>query len=139
VWTCPKCNARVDPSFDVCWRCGTTEEGDEDPDFVTADEAEPISLPTDYLQLDPGKLPESELPDAPLDLVACFEGTSLLEVKFVADQLVAAGIPATIQDMGYTTRSLLAHVVVRAEDLARARPIIEEFVEHKRAREARGD
>ena len=23
MWTCPKCGTKVDPSFDVCWACGT--------------------------------------------------------------------------------------------------------------------
>jgi hypothetical protein len=42
MWRCPKCRSKVDDSFDVCWSCGTTPDGIEDPDFVTADEAEPI-------------------------------------------------------------------------------------------------
>ena len=139
MWTCPKCNARVEPGFDVCWRCGTTEQGDEDPDFVTADEAEVIRLPTDFLKLDPGKLAESELPEPPLDLVACFQSDSLVEVKFVADLLAEQGLPAILQGVVNTRVAIPPQVVVRAEDLPRVRPIIEEFRERKRAREARGD
>src|SRR5262249_41943426 len=33
MWTCPKCKIEVEPDFDVCWSCGTSREGDEDPDF----------------------------------------------------------------------------------------------------------
>src|SRR4051794_799306 len=51
MWTCPKCREKVDESFEVCWSCGTTPEGIEDPDFVTTDEAEPIEDPP--LDLDP--------------------------------------------------------------------------------------
>jgi hypothetical protein len=41
MWQCPKCQSTVGNSFDVCWACGTTLDGIEDPDFVTADEGEP--------------------------------------------------------------------------------------------------
>jgi hypothetical protein len=34
MWTCPKCGAEVDAEFQICWQCGTTEEGVEDPSFV---------------------------------------------------------------------------------------------------------
>jgi hypothetical protein len=40
-WVCSKCQTRVEPGFDVCWNCGTSIEGVEDPTFVVADEAEP--------------------------------------------------------------------------------------------------
>ncbi len=42
MWQCPKCRSSVDDSFDVCWSCGTTPDGIEDPNFVIADEADPI-------------------------------------------------------------------------------------------------
>jgi hypothetical protein len=42
MWRCPKCRSKVDDSFEVCWSCGTTADGIEDPTFVTADEADPI-------------------------------------------------------------------------------------------------
>ena len=45
MWTCPKCHAKVDPSFEVCWKCGTTPDGVEDPTFVRADDAGPIEDP----------------------------------------------------------------------------------------------
>ena len=44
MWTCPKCDAKVDPSFEVCWRCGTSPEGVEDPGFLRADA--PVSTDT---------------------------------------------------------------------------------------------
>ncbi|GAC1449797.1 MAG: hypothetical protein NVSMB9_33860 [Isosphaeraceae bacterium] len=94
MWHCPKCQSHVDDSFEVCWSCGTTSEGVEDPDFVTADEAEAIDDPP--VDLDP------ELND-PLDdfggtpwpeLVACYMAASTVEAKFVADRLMEEGIPA---------------------------------------------
>src|SRR3954470_20149551 len=42
MWQCRKCRSKVDDSFEVCWSCGTTPDGIEDPSFVTADDADPI-------------------------------------------------------------------------------------------------
>jgi hypothetical protein len=94
MWRCPKCRSKVDDSFEVCWSCGTTPDGAEDPNFVTADEAEPI--------------PDEELPevadvDDPLadfagtpmpDLVECYMAGDTIEAKLIADQLMEEGIPA---------------------------------------------
>lgn len=32
-WPCPKCATDVEPFLDVCWACGTTRDGVEDPHF----------------------------------------------------------------------------------------------------------
>ena len=145
MWICSKCNARVEPAFDVCWRCGTTYQGEEDPDFVVAEETPPIEDPTDYLRLEVGKLPEGELPEPTLELVACYEDNSLIEAKFVADELTAEGIPAALQNTaragGMTADAYVRYpccVVVRAEDLDRARPVVEGYRERKRSRADRG-
>ena len=34
-WTCKKCGEQVPGTFGVCWKCGTTQEGLEDSEFVT--------------------------------------------------------------------------------------------------------
>ena len=34
IWTCPKCASPVTPEFAVCWNCGTTRDGVEDPTFA---------------------------------------------------------------------------------------------------------
>ena len=94
MWNCPKCREKVDDSFDVCWSCGTTPDGVEDPSFVTADEAEPIE--DNPVDLKAGM-------DDPLDdfaqepwseLVECYMAANTVEAKFVADQLMEEGIPA---------------------------------------------
>ena len=42
MWECKKCRERVENSFDVCWNCGTSREGVEDPGFrPESDEAAP--------------------------------------------------------------------------------------------------
>lgn len=35
-WPCPKCATDVEPFLDVCWACGTTRDGVEDPQFEPA-------------------------------------------------------------------------------------------------------
>lgn len=37
-WTCSKCGETVDAGFLVCWSCGTSIEGVEDPLFISGDE-----------------------------------------------------------------------------------------------------
>ncbi len=33
MWICPKCQAEVEDGFEICWACGTSADGKEDPDF----------------------------------------------------------------------------------------------------------
>lgn len=146
MWICSRCGASVEPSFDVCWRCGTSYQGEEDPDFVTADDSPPIVEPTDYLKLDAGKPTQDELDAPPLELAACFEANSVTEAKFVADQLAEGGIPATLQNthrggpVGWDAYSLYpCRVVVRAEDLPRATLWVKDFRARRKAREPMAD
>lgn len=41
AWNCPKCSETVEDSFAVCWSCGTSQDGVEDPEFES--EREPDS------------------------------------------------------------------------------------------------
>jgi Double zinc ribbon len=56
-WTCPKCAAVVDPGFAVCWNCGTTSDGVEDPHFVREEDVVAI----DDEPEDPGGVTDAEL------------------------------------------------------------------------------
>jgi uncharacterized protein YbjQ (UPF0145 family) len=40
MWECKKCLERVEDSFEVCWNCGTSKDGVEDPLFQREAEAE---------------------------------------------------------------------------------------------------
>ncbi|MDG2221701.1 MAG: hypothetical protein P8L85_09985 [Rubripirellula sp.] len=33
MWICSKCQESVEDSFDLCWSCGTSKDGTEDPEF----------------------------------------------------------------------------------------------------------
>jgi hypothetical protein len=44
MWECSKCRERHEDFFEVCWKCGTSKTGVEDPGFRTADQIDPASL-----------------------------------------------------------------------------------------------
>ncbi len=33
MWECSKCDELIEESFEVCWNCGTSQDGQEDPGF----------------------------------------------------------------------------------------------------------
>lgn len=35
MWQCVKCGETIEDTFEVCWNCGTSEEGIEDPTFYS--------------------------------------------------------------------------------------------------------
>lgn len=128
MWTCPKCETKVDPSFEVCWSCGTTADGVEDPTFVAADEVEPAESPLDLdMPAGDGPLPE------PIrgELVECYAASNLVQAKFIADQLSEQGIAAVadsndaLGDMGAMGPG--PRVWVRADDLPRARAWLDAY------------
>lgn|SRR5262245_12196878 len=45
MWECRKCHERLEDSFEVCWNCGTSKEGVEDPTFAKAEKGEKASEP----------------------------------------------------------------------------------------------
>jgi hypothetical protein len=45
TWYCSKCRESVDSAFDVCWNCGTSKEGVEDPTFQKAPRPDGLQQP----------------------------------------------------------------------------------------------
>ena len=134
MWTCPKCGTKVDPSFEVCWQCGTSSEGVEDASFVRADDDEPIGDPPVAPTLE-SIADSSAMPGA--DLVECYQALTLMEAQFLANELVQQGIPAVsdqqdLQD-ALGTWGGNPRVYVRSEDLPRARVWLAEYDEKHRA------
>ncbi len=138
MWTCPKCGTKIDPSFEVCWQCGTTPDGVEDPTFVRSDEAGPVRLTPEQaespldLDMPSGNDPLSE-PAIPggADLVECYWAIDVMQAKFLADQLSDAGIPAVsdVHDLHDALGSMSSgpRVWVRSADLPRAREWLEAY------------
>jgi hypothetical protein len=98
MWSCERCHNKVDDNFEVCWSCGTTKQGVPDPDFQAADAMPPIKDP----RYDPIATPDPSIRaqwatvhgSSEDELVVCYNALSLLEAKFLADELVQQGIPA---------------------------------------------
>jgi hypothetical protein len=138
MWTCPKCASKVDPSFDVCWNCGTSPEGVEDPSFVSADDTGPILTDPLVPELDVSKdvAVESDLADPADDLVEAYEAANTVEAKFLVDQLKENGIDAVADTHDLHAvlgpREGYPRVWVREPDLPRARAWFEEY-DHKKA------
>ena len=145
MWQCQKCHSKVDDSFEVCWSCGTTIDGVEDPDFVTADDAEPIQ--------DPVAEKEPEFDDSledfagvPIpDVVECYMASSTIEAKLIADQLTQEGIPAIADKvdvnmvMGGFQPQLWGYgpkVRIRRQDLPRAQAWLQAYDERRKSRQA---
>jgi hypothetical protein len=143
MWRCPKCRSKVDDSFDVCWSCGTTPDGVEDPTFVSADEADPI-------EDDP--LPEEDKGDDPFadfagttipELVECYMAGNTIEAKFIADRLMEQGIPAIADKidinltMGGWRPEMWGYgpkIRVRREDLPRAQAWLKEYDRQRKSK-----
>jgi hypothetical protein len=121
----------VDPSFEVCWKCGTSPEGVEDPYFVPADDAGPIPGPSVVPELNVAGIPDTS------ELVECYQALTLMEAKFLADQLTENGIPALSdnQDMqdALGTWDGNPRVYCRSEDFGRARAWLEQYEAKRQA------
>src|SRR5438874_928588 len=100
MWTCPKCGTKVDPSFEVCWSCGTTPEGVEDPTFVRAEDSGPIDEPpVEPSPLTAERTDSGEVAPVEEELVECYWARNVQEAKFLADQLIEQGIPAAADEV----------------------------------------
>jgi hypothetical protein len=81
-WTCVKCGETVDAGFLVCWSCGTSIDGVEDPSFVSVQETEtgdaesPVIIISDEDPEEPG-------PDGHSRTCTLCQGP--LEPGFIAD------------------------------------------------------
>ena len=84
MWTCSKCGERVEDDFEVCWSCGTSMDGVEDPGFFTADDAKAQA-----------PLPSAEESAHLITVTSCSKPAEALAIRL---QLEAAGIPVFLAD-----------------------------------------
>jgi hypothetical protein len=86
MWTCPKCQAEVDEPFEICWSCGTSRDGVEDPGFNP--EADGVMTAEDFERERQARASE------PLVTVAVFDAPP--EAHIARNHLEAEGIPALV-------------------------------------------
>jgi hypothetical protein len=82
AWACSKCGETVDAGFLVCWSCGTSIDGVEDPSFVSADET---ALGADESPAITFLDDDLEPPKPDPEPRHCFRCQGPLEPGFVAD------------------------------------------------------
>ncbi len=51
MWNCKQCSEAIEDDLEICWNCGTSVDGEVDPDFVRADDFDPDLVRTD--EVDP--------------------------------------------------------------------------------------
>lgn len=136
-WTCLKCCEIVDASYEVCWICGTSREGFEDPTFVTADEAGPIYDPLRDRRHDDLPDPVEELPEPPPRLTRVFASQDIVTVRHVVQELQALGIPA-LAGPYWNVYAQGECVLVRSEDRVRAGEWVERFLKQRQGRATGG-
>jgi hypothetical protein len=143
MWQCPKCQSTVDDSFEVCWSCGTTPGGIEDPNFVIADDAEPIpdELPPKGTKVDD---PLADFAGTPSpDLVECYIAGDTVEAKFIADQLMEHGIQAIPDKLDIDPLVGMsgsgAKVHVRQDDLPKAQAWLKAYEQRRKSRQVDQD
>jgi hypothetical protein len=140
MWQCPKCRTEVDDSFEVCWSCGTTPDGIDDPNFVTADEADRIN--DQVAQKEPEF--DNRLEDfagMPIsDLVECYMASNTTEVRFIADQLMEQGMSAIADrrdgnlSTGVWKPEYAPKVRVRQDELPQAQAWLKAYVHRRKSR-----
>ena len=141
MWQCPKCRSSVDDSFEVCWSCGTSADGTEDPNFVTADEADRIN--DQVAQKEPEF--DNRLEDfagMPIsDLVECYMASNTTEARFIADQLMEQGMSAIADrrdgnlSAGVWKPEYGPKVRVRQDDLPRAQAWLKAYEQRRKSRQ----
>jgi hypothetical protein len=155
MWTCENCGETVEDNFEICWSCGASYEGEEDPNFVTADEApvipnSPDVIGSEILFEETGETFEDDpladfagKPD--VRLVECYWARNAQEAYFLAEQLNERGIPAVADDSAlsqglgpasFGVPYFSPRVRVRLEDVDRAKLFLSSYEEgRKRDRE----
>jgi putative signal transducing protein len=116
MWTCPKCREDVEDELEVCWSCGTTIEGIEDPNFFD----------------EPGKpRPQTAPGESPESLVTVAKCSLPGEAHAMRVRLESEGIPVFLFDeftitMDWLLSNAIGGVKVQVPDhcLERAREIL---------------
>ncbi len=97
MWRCPKCGEEIEAGFDVCWNCGTAQDGTADAGFSaeTPDPAVP----------DPGPEPEQPEKSAEDDAARLgAAGQRIVEICSAANIIEADGLCELLEEAGIHAR-----------------------------------
>jgi hypothetical protein len=73
MWRCVKCGDKLEVSFDICWKCGTSRDGTEDPTFQANVDVDPNAEADDA--------PDSQPEAPPLQCLRCDCGLDFIGTK----------------------------------------------------------
>jgi len=124
MWSCPKCSKKIDDAFEICWSCGTSVDGVEDPHFLEEADVRFRAQANPDLPPDDEKTP----PESLVTLIKC----SLAgEAHAIRVRLESEGIPVFLFDefsvtMDWLLSNAIGGVKVQVPEpfLERARAIL---------------
>ena len=138
MWTCPKCAKKVDDTFEICWSCGTSVDGVEDPHFL--DDAD-----VRFRAHSNPDLPADKEQTPPESLVTLIKCSLAGEAHAIRVRLESEGIPVFLFDeftitMDWLLSNAIGGVKVQVPEpfLERARTILG-IVEQEQAAEERDE
>jgi Putative prokaryotic signal transducing protein len=133
MWKCSKCGQKVDDSYEICWACGTTVDGVENPHFLEE---------VNWSKEKPAG-PESDV--APESLVTLTKCSLPPQAHAIRVRLESEGIPVFLFDeftitMDWLLSNAIGGVKVQVPEpyLERARAIMG-IVEQEEAEEEEHD
>lgn len=135
MWTCPKCRESIADDFDVCWNCGTSRDGTEDPSFepIASDAAVPDPGPGTEQDAGASAPPSFAPSDPTRQLVKVATFWHPVEAWLARNRLAEAGILAFVADEQLITANWLlsaaiggAAVEIRLADLELAQAVLDE-------------
>jgi hypothetical protein len=133
MWRCPKCGTQIEPGFEVCWNCGTAQDGTRAEGF----RAEPADPAVPDLGPDP-ELPKERVADAAAPkatnerIVELCSAGNAIEAQELCNVLEEEGIHAEV--VGGSLAGAAGGLVLgeptapriwlRESDVARARAVL---------------
>jgi hypothetical protein len=136
MWQCPKCGTQIDEGFDLCWNCGTGQDGTPTLGF----RAEPGDSAVPDLGPDPELPPVSEADIQAARvmrerIVELCSAANVVEADGLCEMLEEAGIQARVvgDDLGAAAGCLplgeatAPRLWVHESDLDRAREVIDQW------------
>lgn len=105
MWNCSRCEELIDSSLDVCWNCGTSSDGEADPDFKQADQLHRDEIEI-HFSIEPEEVTqsdsESSTNDPPFEItrrnVFYFFGVSFLISSIIGGIGYLGSLPRTADE-----------------------------------------
>ena len=129
MWTCNKCSEQPEDSWDVCWNCGTSSEGVENPTFKVAEDRTPLDAEKEdqiSKQIDEAKF---ECPTCNESMSRGYVWVSTLERVLSLNTRVLIGLKAMhLLTNGFSLEDMLTRSNLLVEDYLEVNQSSKHFV-----------